>query len=63
MTTTRTIDGVTYELPATTGAWRAVKRGDGTVTGFIEVFGAGKGRPMCSVPGASRFATVTWEEV
>lgn len=34
--------------------WWPVKRGDGTVTGWLEVFNAGDGR-WVSIPGSSRF--------
>ena len=33
--------------------WQAVKRGDGSVVGYLELFNAGNG--WVSIPGASRF--------
>jgi hypothetical protein len=34
--------------------WQAIRRGDGIITGYIEVFRDGAGR-FATVPGASRF--------
>lgn len=54
------------QLPPTRGVWRAIIRGKRsaapTVTGWIELFAHNEGGPLVSIPGVSRFISVSQKE-